>query len=660
MSNLKRWGVKEFYIELSEERYYFPGEEIKGQLVLNLKRRTKTVNFEIILSCLAEMKGSKRKTDLTLKIIPEKANHLNRGIHRYPFSMMIPTDLILPSTLEIPGVLKVSYRLKAIYNGNFSLLKNVYPTARKSVAILEDINVESDRFNGPHTLTKDRALAGESRNVRVEMTLPRLAAVKGDTIPITIKIHHIGVMVRNRAIKVQLMKYVHDKNGKIHRIMEQSHSVADIEILGPTKFTESFHLPLPIISASTCPTVKDSCEIFKIEYHIQATINLNEENPHGEEKPANIFLLDQPFTVGTRPRNHYAIDPDDNIGISQSQMSANNIRDDKNEESIQSHLSEDSVHDNQEYDKVVEGMKHVELDTTEQRNSAKQQDPDARSIHKPDSLDSPDTLPVSTRQSSKSQETPPTTPTKYTNAQAPGGTPRTRHNLAPIETNHSAMSFKSTYSTTTPPVFWHTGSRELLSSRSPTSSTYGQGPMQRTYKGDENDSLISPPSSAHTTEHMPWPNTEASSPTLTESPIYPVHKQDPMLKVPDPKNSGPVLWVVDEGYKRTPYGPYPAFNHSSPQLSSTNYPAFPSPRPNLYPPSITPYDHHSSNMVYSHCHIHYLPPKHGNQHYTQSDQDFQRRYAHHRNVSYDTYLEDVDFPSPSASQSHQIPYRSDL
>lgn len=422
-------------------------------------------------------------------------------------------------------------------------------------------------------------------------------------------------------------------------------------------------MPLPFFSASICPTVKDSCEIFKIEYRIQAAVNLNEENPHREEKPANIISFDQPFTVGTRPRNHYAIDSDDNVAPSQSQLDANNIPDDENEGTIQSHLSKDSVHDNQEYDKVVEGMKHVELDIIEQRNSAKRPDPDTRSIHKPDSLDSPDTLPVSTRQSLKSQETPPATPTtKYPNAQAPGSTPRTRHNLAPIETNHSAMSFKSTYSTITPPVIWRNGSGELFSSRSPTPSTYGQGPTQWACKGDENYSPISPPSSARTTEHMPWPNTEASSPA--ESPTYPVHKQDPMLKDPESKNSEPVLWPVDEGYKRTPYGPYPAFNHepshSSPQLPSTSYPPFPSPHPKLYPPSIIPYDHHPSNTVYSHCHIHYLPSKHGNQQYTQNGYNFQKRYTHHRNVSHDTYLEDIDFPSPSASQSYRIPYRSDL
>lgn len=121
---------------------------------------------------------------------------------------------------------------------------------------------------------------------------------------------------------------------------------ANIEISGPVSFTKLFNLQLAI-PTNLCPTVEKSAHAFRIEYTLQISVNLNEENPLRQEVSQDIVLFNLPFTIGTYPKVSFNIDDDDDEEVaSQSDP-----------------LVDDEVSNNSsEYEQVVERMKDMDLE----------------------------------------------------------------------------------------------------------------------------------------------------------------------------------------------------------------------------------------------------------------------------------------------------------
>ncbi|KAL9557812.1 hypothetical protein MBANPS3_001203 [Mucor bainieri] len=387
MADLFKSKENEFYIELSHERYYFPGEDISGDVILDLKKATKTNNIRVTLEGTVEIGG--RSMILFTKSAhiaesPEgdqKSHYLEPHTHRFPFRMTIPSskDYKVPSTLEITKLLKVSYRLVAIYNKAYTLEK-FCPTASVLINILEDINVDKAEFAGEQRIEKELLLSGETtRKVRVSTVVAKRAAVKGkkitslcawhqrltegtgDVIPISVTIEHIGVMVRDKALSIQLLRSVYYGRNKSElfgpKVIREITS--NIEISGPISFTKTFDMQLPIPS-NICPTVDKSGSTFKIEYSLRVSINLNEENPHRPETAGDIVIFNVPFVIGTYPKLAFNIDDDDeeeeqmvDEGASQQDDSSNSL----------------------EYEQVAEKMKDLDLGSDVNSPTLLQQSP---------------------------------------------------------------------------------------------------------------------------------------------------------------------------------------------------------------------------------------------------------------------------------------------
>ncbi|KAI8646680.1 hypothetical protein BD408DRAFT_359114 [Parasitella parasitica] len=358
MTDLFKSKENEFYIELSQERYYIPGEDILGDVVLDLKKATKTNNIKLILEGNVEIGG--RSISLFSKSVlmaesPEgdqRSHYLESHTHRFPFRIAIPSskECKMPSTLEITKLLKVSYRLVAIYNKAFSVLEKFCPTSSISINILEDINVDKAQYAGEQRIEKELLLSGEkTRKVKVSTIVAKRAAVKGDIVSIAVTIQHIGVMVRDKALSIQLLRSVYYGKNKSElfgpKVIRQVDS--NIEIPGPTSFTRTFDMQLPIPS-NICPTVGESGLTFKIEYSLRVSINLNEENPLRPETAGDIVIFNVPFVVGTYPKLAFNIDDDDEEELDGSIDNASHFDDTSN---------------SFEYDQVAERMKELDLDS---------------------------------------------------------------------------------------------------------------------------------------------------------------------------------------------------------------------------------------------------------------------------------------------------------
>ncbi|KAG0910433.1 hypothetical protein G6F33_007898 [Rhizopus arrhizus] len=345
MTDLFKSKENEFYIELKQERYYFPGDDISG--IYYLKKSTKTNNIKLSLEGVAEIGG--KSTTIYSKSIyvsqppqGEKSYLLDACTHRFPFTMRIPkaSDYELPSTLMIPKLLKISYRLVAVRNRPYAIMEKFCSTTTETVTIWEDINVESDELNREHHQIKEFALTKETDKVKVTITLKKRGAVKGDTIPIYVTIHHIGAITKEKGIKVQLVRYVYYGKNKneLFGPKSLSETSSDIEISGPVDFTDTFNLNLPIPTTS-CPTVDTSCPSFRIEYNIKATVNLNDKNIFKKDKQSGTVIFNIPFIIGTRPKLDFSIE-DDNDGE-----------------------LEEIEEENLEYEQVFEKMKELDINS---------------------------------------------------------------------------------------------------------------------------------------------------------------------------------------------------------------------------------------------------------------------------------------------------------
>lgn len=66
-----------------------------------------------------------------------------------------------------------------MHNRPYVIVGKFCSMATETVTILEDINVEADDLKGEHTQTRELVLKGETRKVKVVVSLGKRAAVKG-------------------------------------------------------------------------------------------------------------------------------------------------------------------------------------------------------------------------------------------------------------------------------------------------------------------------------------------------------------------------------------------------------------------------------------------------------------------------------------------------
>ncbi|KAG2191544.1 hypothetical protein INT47_004667 [Mucor saturninus] len=318
MADLFKAKEREFYIELNQEKYFFPGDTISGDVVLNLTKGTKINNIKVTLDGTVDLGGRSISLFSKFTIIAQspdgdKAHHLDAYTHRFPFKITIPTSekYNVPSTLEISKLVEVSYRITATLIKPF-VFGRYSAQAIAPITVLENINVESEDYHGDIFVEKELCLFGTEDPVKVSTNIGKRAAVKGDVIPIYVTVKHIGVMVRDKAISVQLLRSVYygKNNSELYGPKPLKEVTANIEISGPVSFSKTFALKLTI-PKNTCPTVDKSGQAFKIEYTLRVSVNLNEENPYRQEIPQDIVLFNVPFTIGTYPKLSFNIDDDD-------------------------------------------------------------------------------------------------------------------------------------------------------------------------------------------------------------------------------------------------------------------------------------------------------------------------------------------------------------
>ncbi|KAI9302012.1 hypothetical protein BJ944DRAFT_127850 [Cunninghamella echinulata] len=214
---------KEFYINLFNDRYYFPGDIIKGEVVLDLDKPTKTNCIRVTLSGDVQSDGStitlisKTWYLATSPLNDGKAYMLDAQQHRFPFEFTIPTDEgPFPSAAQISSTIGVKYTLAAYHDRPFVFFDKFVTQVKQDIRILERIDVSQPEYCAKGKVYEESPVFGSNdpRKIQLSVVLPRYAIVRGDILPIELKIKSYKPIIQEEGIKLYLIRRVYDGKKK--------------------------------------------------------------------------------------------------------------------------------------------------------------------------------------------------------------------------------------------------------------------------------------------------------------------------------------------------------------------------------------------------------------------------------------------------------------
>ncbi|KAI7898787.1 COPI associated protein-domain-containing protein [Cokeromyces recurvatus] len=323
-------------INLSEEKFYFPGETIRGHVSVKPKSSIK-INPIII-----KFMGSIHITAKDKEVVPlfetcktltindsRKSTTLEAKPYSFPFEFTVPDNL--PSAMDF-GKLKmarIGYKLIAILNRPM-MPESLCPKIEYPMIVLEHIDVTRESF--VNSVEKQK----EIRTVRngpcnIKLSIPRSGYTRGETIPVNVVITTFQKFVKKNSLVIDLIRKVKIQTTK--NSLDEEHILKsnkfDLNIIGPYNFSQSITSELLI--RTTPPTTQFKC--LNIQYKIRAS--LFTDNNTNNKKKLPLYALELPITIGTWPRADIPIDDDDDDDIIQNMgelMLSDETDDDEEEE----------------------------------------------------------------------------------------------------------------------------------------------------------------------------------------------------------------------------------------------------------------------------------------------------------------------------------------
>ncbi|KAI8138812.1 hypothetical protein BJV82DRAFT_629924 [Fennellomyces sp. T-0311] len=302
-------------IVLDEEKFYFPGDPLRGSVIVHPKSPTKTT--QIILRFTGQVVLSvKDKETITLfqrtqniRVSPDdKASVLEAKQHSFPFDLVVPKEL--PSTMEFAKKAKVRYVLTAIHDRPM-VPESFCPRAHYVVPILEYLNIESPQFKIPQEKTTD---AVASKRCQLKVSIPRTGFARGDIVTIKTVVTCAAALVVHNGLRVDLVRVADIRSGK-HQFLKEDvlkTSEHDLNIIGPYNFSQEVSCQMPI-PTSTPPTIGYDGMTLRMYYFIRAKVRLTDII----EKPKTV-TTEVPIVIGTWPLADIPIDDDDDDSIMMS------------------------------------------------------------------------------------------------------------------------------------------------------------------------------------------------------------------------------------------------------------------------------------------------------------------------------------------------------
>ncbi|CAO3696153.1 unnamed protein product [Umbelopsis ramanniana] len=334
-----------FYITLNEERYWFPGDCIRGKVTLHLSKPSKTTSIRVCLwgKVTTIIKDRKEEFPLFQKEIVayhlpgSKSSVLDARVHSYPFEFTIPSDLTLPSFTEndYPEG-SVVYAIQAIHDRPF-VADIMAQKAQLHIPLLEKIDVTSQQFQIPQetegychfddALPDDfkRQLAPDAgMQATIKATIPRVAYVRGETIPVQISIQHLYPFSRPGGLTISLCRAALFVNGnKTYVSPEEPVKTikCDINITSANNLRQLIFEQL-LIPTTTPPTIDSNGRLMQVQYKIVIMAELSDMTKSSllsklktgstdMQASLHVATLHVPIKLGTLPFASMPIDPEE-------------------------------------------------------------------------------------------------------------------------------------------------------------------------------------------------------------------------------------------------------------------------------------------------------------------------------------------------------------
>ncbi|GAN11522.1 hypothetical protein MAM1_0662d11086 [Mucor ambiguus] len=330
-------------IALSEEKFYFPGETIKGSVIVKPKSSIKAnpivVKFSgaIFISAKDKEVIPLFQTSKSLPINDGKSKVLEAKTYSFPFEFVVPDNL--PSAMDFGKnkIAKIYYKLTAILDRPM-MPESLCPKIEYPVLVLEYVDVTKENFTRP--LDKQKQVVSSQIKCHTKLSVPRTGFTRGETIPVNIVVNTFQTFVKREALVVDLVRKVKISTAK--NTLDEEHILKsnkfDLNIIGPYNFSQSITSQLLI--RPTPPTVRYKDKVMRIHYKIRAQVFTS------DQKKTPTCVIELPLVIGTWPRADVPIDDDDDEDIIQNMgemMISDEIDDDDDDDEQQSGETEEDA-----------------------------------------------------------------------------------------------------------------------------------------------------------------------------------------------------------------------------------------------------------------------------------------------------------------------------
>ncbi|KAI9260747.1 hypothetical protein BDA99DRAFT_605742 [Phascolomyces articulosus] len=315
MRHLTKGNSKTIDIRLNEEKFYFPGETIKGVVIIHPKSPTKTNHItlrftgEVFLSIKDKETIILFQKTVTIAVSNDrgKTHVLDAKQHNFDFEFVVPDDL--PSAMEFgKRKARIRYLLTAIHDRPM-VPESLCAKSEYTVPILEFVDVQSPQYNKIQEQSLDFVIPQISKRhqqCQLRVSMPKFGFTRGDLVKLSIVFNHYESFTREKALRVDLIRKVDirtNKNtfGKEDVLKSVDH---DINIIGPYNFSQAINSQI-LIPTSTPPTIRYKDKVIDIHYKILIRLYLE------KKKTVESQCLEMPIVIGTWPKADVPIDDED-------------------------------------------------------------------------------------------------------------------------------------------------------------------------------------------------------------------------------------------------------------------------------------------------------------------------------------------------------------
>ncbi|KAK4509484.1 Invasin CotH3 [Mucor velutinosus] len=314
-------------IRLEEEKFYFPGETIKGFVLIHPKSAIKVNSIQLKFSGEVYIHLKEKETNtlfqntLALSVYPNstspKQTTLDASEHSFPFQFVVPKNLNLPSSMEFGKKGYIRYTINALLDRPM-IPESLCPKVEYAVSLLEYIDIEKDQFKIPQEKSQDIMLPKAKYNQKcmVRASMPRLGFTRGDIVPLKVNIDHFTSFSRKNGVTVDLVRTVEIRTTK-HTVFKETvlrSTQYDMDTKAPSH-QQSILCQL-LIPTSTPPSIRYKDKVLRFHYKVRVSVSFGDKST---------CTLDMPIVIGTWPRAAVPIEDDDDASSAHGMEDANGV-----------------------------------------------------------------------------------------------------------------------------------------------------------------------------------------------------------------------------------------------------------------------------------------------------------------------------------------------